>query len=147
MLTKAKDGHVCDSVSEALIDNWLTEHGIAHERDARYPGGTNHTADWRVGDTVFLEYFGLAHDSPRYDKAISEKKKICEQHAILLIEIYPQDLYPTMQLSEKIPSLLKVILPKKPNTGSIWAGVDYEGSFPKNNYENRNPCKISKRSE
>ena len=77
MKTKAHDGHVCDSISEAIIDNWLTENKIPHTRDAKYPT-TNHKADWAIksGD-IFVEYFGLAKDSPRYDREVKVKKNLC----------------------------------------------------------------------
>lgn len=72
--TKAADGHLCDSISEAIIDNWLAENKVPHTRDARYPT-TNHKADWSLNNgKIFVEYFGLANDSPRYNRAIREKR-------------------------------------------------------------------------
>lgn len=104
--TKALDGHVCDSISEALIDNWLTQNNIPHTRDTHYPT-TNHRADWSIKNgKVFVEYFGLAKDSPRYDRAVKEKQKICKKNHIRLIEVYPSDLYPKMSLDGKL-ALLK----------------------------------------
>ena len=103
--TKARDGHVCDSISEAIVDNWLAKHGIDHTRDAKYPT-TNHRADWAIKDGgVFVEYFGLAKDSPRYDREIKVKKKLCKNHKIQLIEIYPSDLYPKVSLSQKLSNI------------------------------------------
>ncbi|MCX6789553.1 MAG: hypothetical protein NTZ42_03015 [Candidatus Gribaldobacteria bacterium] len=105
--TKALDGHLCDSVSEALIDNWLFSHKIFHQRDVIYPT-TNHKADWAVdvnGQRIFIEYFGLASDSPRYDRDVSHKKELCEANGIPLIEIYPQDLYPQRRLMAKLGDL------------------------------------------
>lgn len=99
--TTAHDGHSCDSISEAIIDNWLTDQGIAHQRDLKYPG-TKHKADWGIGERTFVEYFGLANDSPRYDREIKKKRAICKKHDILLIEIYPTDLYPVIRLKEKL---------------------------------------------
>ena len=100
MKTKANDGHVCDSISEAIIDNWLAENKIPHARDIRYPT-TNHKADWAVkNNNVFIEYFGLAKDSPRYDREVKLKKKLCRQNNIKLIEIYPKNLYPINRLDE-----------------------------------------------
>lgn len=100
-ITKAIDGHKCDSISEAIIDNWLTHHDIKHSRDAKYPD-TGHKADWRIGDNTFLEYFGLANDSERYDKDIEKKKELCRKHGIRLIALYPKDLYPTPRLEQKL---------------------------------------------
>lgn len=102
--TVALDGHRCDSISEALVDNWLTKHGIAHDRNARYPS-TDHKADWRISDTIFIEYFGLANDSPRYDRSIQDKRRLCERHNIRLIEIYSEDLYPIVKLDDKFKHL------------------------------------------
>lgn len=93
--TKAKDGHLCDSVSEALIDNWLYKNNIYHEKDVHYPE-TNHKTDWQIlfkNQKIFVEYFGLANDSPRYDRSIKEKEMLCKKQNISLIAIYPQDLY------------------------------------------------------
>lgn len=103
--TKAVDGHLCDSISEAIIDNWLTENKVPHIRDARYPT-TNHKADWAIKDgCIFIEYFGLATDSPRYDREIKLKKKLCKKGGINLIEIYPKDLYPKSLLDEILHKL------------------------------------------
>lgn len=98
----AFDGHKCDSISEAIIDNWLTKHKIFHTRDVPYPK-TKHRADWGIGNKIFVEYFGLADDSPRYDRSIREKRSLCKQHGITLVEIYPKDLYPTANIGSKFP--------------------------------------------
>jgi len=106
--TKATDGHLCDSISEALIDNWLTENKILHKRNVSYPD-TNHKADWGInfkGKTIFVEYFGLAKDSPRYDRSIAKKKTLCCKHKIKLIEVYPWDLYPKINLDTKLKIFL-----------------------------------------
>jgi len=104
MKTKARDGHVCDSISEVVIDNWLAKHNISHTRNAKYPT-TNHQADWAIKDsTVFVEYFGLAKDSPRYDKEIKRKQNLCRKNKIKLVEIYPSDLYLTISLDVKLAS-------------------------------------------
>ena len=105
--TKALDGHSCDSISEALIDNWLFSHKISHQRDIVYPT-THHKADWAVdinGQRIFIEYFGLASDSPRYDRDINHKKELCKINGTPLIEIYPQDLYPQRRLMVKLGGL------------------------------------------
>jgi len=94
--TVALDGHLCDSVSEAIIDNWLTKNNIFHKREVFYPK-TNYRADWAIfvgGQKIFVEYFGLANDSPRYDRTIVKKKKLCRKHKLTLVAIYPQDVYP-----------------------------------------------------
>lgn len=104
--TKADDGHRCDSISEALIDNWLTKNNIMHERDFLYPD-TNHKADWVIANCkIFIEYFGLANDSPRYYREIIRKRGLCKEHRIRLIEIYPTDLYPRLSLEKKFTGVV-----------------------------------------
>lgn len=102
--TVALDGHRCDSISEAIIDNWLTKNRIAHFRNAPYPS-TKHKADWGVGERIFIEYFGLAADSPRYDRSIQVKRELCLKHNMRLIEVYAKDLYPTIKLDEVLKEL------------------------------------------
>ncbi|MBU1137106.1 hypothetical protein KKD72_01920 [Patescibacteria group bacterium] len=102
--TKARDGHLCDSVSEALIDNWFTQNNIFHEINVSYPE-THHKADWAIfvnGQKVFVEYFGLAQDSPRYDRAIKRKQEISQKYDLILVEIYPSDIYPCEDINKKL---------------------------------------------
>lgn len=111
---KAKDGHLCDSISEVLIDNWLYKNRISHEKDVRYPN-THHIADWKITSSdkkdVFIEYFGLANDSPRYDRSIKQKEILCKKQNIILIEIYPKDLYPKNYLNKNLKNKFKDYLP------------------------------------
>ena len=102
--TVALDGHLCDSISESLVDNWLSKNKIPHKRDIKYPY-TNHKADWEIdigGKKIFVEYFGLANDSPRYDRVVKEKKEICRKHKLTLVAIYPQDIYPKKHLNDRL---------------------------------------------
>src|SRR3989344_1596724 len=97
---KAEYGHKCDSASEILIDNWLHENKIEHTRNASYPN-TKHLADWAIHNgKIFVEYFGLAKDSPRYDRSIQEKINICHKNNIKLVSIYPENLYPVSSLTK-----------------------------------------------
>jgi len=101
---KAIDGHLCDSISEVLIDNWLHKNNIRHEKDVPYPG-TKHKADWQImskNQKIFVEYFGLANDSPRYDRSVNEKRALCKEKNISLIGIYPKDLYPKIYLDNNL---------------------------------------------
>ncbi|TSC56880.1 MAG: hypothetical protein Greene071421_390 [Parcubacteria group bacterium Greene0714_21] len=109
---KAIDGHVCDSISELLIDNWLDKNNILHERDAYYPT-THHKADWKIfakNKELFVEYFGLANDSPRYDRSIREKEMLCKKYNIHLIGIYPKDIYPKNYLESSLKNKFRDFL-------------------------------------
>ena len=110
--TKATDGHLCDSISEALIDNWLAKNNIPHKRDVPYPT-TNHKADWKIfskDKEIFVEYFGLTNDSPRYDRSIKEKEMLCKKQNIYLIAIYPKDLYPKIYLENNLKNKFREYL-------------------------------------
>lgn len=94
----AKDGHICNSISELIIDNWLTNHGIKHTKEAPYPKG-KFIADWKIFSTL-VEYFGLAKDSRIYDEEIKKKQQICKESNTNLIAIYSKDLFPKNNLTK-----------------------------------------------
>lgn len=101
--TVAKDGHVCLSLGEKTIDEYLYSHGIFHEKEPRYPEG-NFRADFKVGET-FIEYFGLT-GNPEYDARAKEKIRLCIKHNITLIAIYPNDLVSLKKLEDKLSILI-----------------------------------------
>ena len=92
----SNDKHVCHSLDEQRIDNWLFQRGIGHEREPLYPAhdelnpSERRRADWKVGD-CFIEYFGLIGD-PIYDKKLDEKIQLAEISGINLISLFPEDL-------------------------------------------------------
>jgi len=92
----AHDGHICHSLDEQRIDDWLSVHHLAHEREPIYPHHTSlnptrkRRADWKVQDT-FIEYFGLVGDQ-NYEKKMDEKIFLAQELMIDLIAIYPSDL-------------------------------------------------------
>ncbi len=87
----AKDGHMCDSFVEKIIDDWLLRNRIVHERNFPY-AGTKMTADFTVGK-LRIEYFGLAGENEAYDKTIHRKRDFCVREGLKLFEIYPRDLF------------------------------------------------------
>lgn len=92
----ANDGHVCDSVAEKIIDDYLFENGIEHIRNIPYPEGV-YTADFKIGRKI-IEYFGLAGEHKRYDELRKIKQKIARKYKLQFIEIYPNTLYPKNKL-------------------------------------------------
>lgn len=102
--TIARDGHVCFSLGEKTIDDWLYLHGVPHVREPKYPEG-NYRGDFLIGQTM-VEYFGLAGD-PAYDKKIRKKERICEKYGVKLVAIYPRDLAIRSGLHHKLASFLK----------------------------------------
>lgn len=95
----AKDGHVCDSFAEKIIDEWLTSRKIKHERDVHYPEDKKLTTDF-VTKNNWIEFFGLAGELKDYDKVMERKKTLSKKYRLQLIEIYPKDLFPINRLQE-----------------------------------------------
>jgi hypothetical protein len=87
----AKDGHVCDSFAEKIIDDWLFRYKIKHERNFPY-SNRKMTADFTIGK-VRIEYFGLRGLNKTYDQIIQIKRNICQKEGLKLLEIYPSDLF------------------------------------------------------
>ena len=86
----AKDGHVCRSIGEKIIDDYLFTHNISHEQEPHYPGERQFRADWKVGK-YFIEFWGLKGEED-YDKRMEDKKALAQQQQIPLIEISCDDL-------------------------------------------------------
>ena len=95
----AKDGHVCLSLGEKTIDDFLYRHGIPHEKEPRYPE-RNFRGDFLVNG-IFIEYFGLKGD-PDYDAKTRLKQGICKRHGIELVSVYPMDLVSLKELERKL---------------------------------------------
>ena len=105
----AEDGHVCLSLDEQFIDNWLHAHNIPHKREPYYPSHSQlnpngkRRADWKVGNTL-IEYFGLIGDE-EYEQRITEKMLLAEKLSIKIISVYSSDL---SNLDERFSELFKL---------------------------------------
>jgi hypothetical protein len=86
----ASDGHLCRSLGERTVDDWLTAHGIAHECEPAYPG-TKKRADWRLPDGRYVELAGLMGDKD-YRAAMAEKRVIAARAGITLVVLLPENL-------------------------------------------------------
>ena len=101
----ASDGHICDSFTERIIDDWLSANNIAHERNVRY-GTTKFTADFKIYSDIFIEFFGLVGVQKVYDRNIEKKRLLAKKLGYELIEIYPNDMYPKNKLSALLRDVL-----------------------------------------
>lgn len=99
----AKDGHVCFSLAEKTIDDFLFSRGIAHKRETKYPEG-NFRTDFSV-QGIFIEYFGLMGNA-EYELKAKLKRNLCEKHKVQLISIYPRDLLSLKKLEQKLNIVL-----------------------------------------
>jgi hypothetical protein len=92
----ANDGHVCLSLGEKTIDDWMTAHGIPHEKEVPYPFDPTYNPidrslmDWKVGD-VFIEYAGMMIE-PDYRKKMDWKIDLSAQKNFQLVILEPEDL-------------------------------------------------------
>lgn len=100
----AEDGHVCYSLAEKTIDDYLFRHQVPHQKEPAYPA-CNMRADFKVGE-VFVEYFGLLGD-PDYDAKTKAKTKLCREYGIELIALFPKDLADWRFLEKKLQTLLQ----------------------------------------
>jgi len=99
----AKDGHVCLSLAEKTIDDFLFSRGIPHKRETKYPEG-NFRTDFMVKG-IFVEYFGLIGNA-EYEAKMKLKQGLCKKHNVQLISIYPQDLTSMRSLEKKFSAVL-----------------------------------------
>jgi len=101
----ANDGHVCDSLAEKIIDDWLYTRKINHKRSIPYPSDLGLNVDFVIKD-YWIEFFGLHGVHKRYDELRKIKLQLGKQYGLKLIEIYPQHLFPKNNL-DQVLSIIK----------------------------------------
>lgn len=106
MKLKCKDGHIAESISEKIVDEWLFKNEIKHERTKKYPGNKYFNCDFYLNDyNIWLEYFGMINNIEEYDKVIELKRQIAKDNNLKFIEIIPSDLYPKNKLDSFLPKI------------------------------------------
>jgi hypothetical protein len=90
-------GHLCVSMGEREICEYLHENGVSHTKEPLYadlvPEGSEFGAmrgDFLVGDLV-IEFAGLDGDEA-YDAKISTKQSLAEKYGLKLIVVRPGDV-------------------------------------------------------
>lgn len=101
----ANDGHVCLSLGEKTVDDYLHANGIWHEKEPAYPEA-NYRADFAVNGAL-IEHIGLKGNR-EYDEKTKKKQQICKAHDIDLILISPEDLAGAEKLRKKLNKLVPV---------------------------------------
>jgi hypothetical protein len=102
---KAKDGHMCDSLSERIVNDWLSDNNLEHKINVPYPGNLQFTCDFVV-DKYFIEFFGLEGELPKYTKTIKEKRRLAQEYNLNMIELKPEHILPKNQLDTVLNFLL-----------------------------------------
>jgi transposase len=77
------DGHPARSVYEQRVDDWLTEHGFAHDIEPRLPFDRRCRADFLVG-AVYVEVWGVVN-RPSYTARRQRKTRLYAQHGLPLV--------------------------------------------------------------
>lgn len=101
----ANDKHICDSLAEKIIDDWLFARKISHQRNLYYPNQKRFKTDFKVG-SFWIEFFGLEGQLKRYDELKKQKLQLIKKLKLNLIEIYPGDLFPKSRLDIVLATLL-----------------------------------------
>jgi len=102
----AIDGHMCNSLAEKTVDDWLYSHDISHEKEPLYPHHARLNpykmrADWKAQD-ILIEYAGLM-DEPDYAAKMKAKQEIATEFGLSLIILQPKDI---LDLDTKLASLV-----------------------------------------
>ena len=95
---ECEDGHIVKSISEQVIDDWLSEQGIFHGYETPLDIGEDKPLkpDFCLknylgkGEDVYIEYFGL-QGQPKYDEHTAYKMKHYERLGITVVCLYPKD--------------------------------------------------------
>lgn len=95
---KSSDGHMCDSLSEKTVDEWMSTNNIRHSRSKKYPNSKMDCDFYLPDHDAWVEYFGLIGQVEEYDKGVEIKRQLAKEHELNLIEILPSDLYPENKL-------------------------------------------------
>ncbi|RQX01881.1 hypothetical protein [Micromonospora inaquosa] len=95
-VTVASDGHLCRSLLERHIDDFLTANGIAHEVEPYWPydpdlNTTGLRADWLLDDGTYVEAWGLP-DEPAYASKMERKVELAARTGIRLVGVTSADL-------------------------------------------------------
>ncbi|WBM79902.1 DUF2510 domain-containing protein [Cryobacterium breve] len=85
----ANDGHLCFSLGERVIDDWLHANGIDHRREPLYPE-SNRRADFEISG-IFVEFFGMAGDA-KYDEKTQWKMARAEELGLTLVAVFQRDI-------------------------------------------------------
>lgn len=83
---RALDGHICDSYSEKIVDDFLFKNNIKHDIHVKYPNEKK-ICDFVVND-IYIEYAGLYNATMKYDLNIEYKINYCKENSLKLYILY-----------------------------------------------------------
>lgn len=104
---RCNDGHIVDSCSERIIDEFLTSNNIKHDVHKKY-SDSNYISDFYLTEyDTYVEYFGLSGEFDSYDETIKSKLAMFESAGTKVVSIFPKDLFPSSKLPEKLGKFIK----------------------------------------
>lgn len=101
----SKDGHICDSYSEKIIDDWLHSKNIPHLLHIPYPGQKLFKCDFLIHGKYWVEFLGLK-GYRSYDRLYIKKLVVAKMANIKIIELNATDLFPKFKIHEKLSHLV-----------------------------------------
>ncbi|MER6349141.1 hypothetical protein ACWC10_25835 [Streptomyces sp. NPDC001595] len=109
--TVATDGHLCRSLFERHVDDFLHHRGVAHEPEPAYPrhpelNTTGLRADWRLADGTLVEALGLMTQEA-YAAKVARKRELARHHGLRLVTVTAEDL-------DRLPEVFADWLPSRP---------------------------------
>ncbi|MFH9089356.1 hypothetical protein [Streptomyces sp. NPDC017673] len=112
--TRATDGHLCRSLFERHVDDFLHHWCVAHEPEPAYPrhpelNTTGLRADWRLADGTFVEALGLL-TKEAYAAKVRRKRELGRHHGLRLVTVTAEDL-------DRLPEVFAAWLPNGPAEG------------------------------
>lgn len=111
---KTADGHMCDSLSERIVDNTLFHNGLIHDRNKLYSQDSRLNCDFYVPEKdLWIEYFGLYGQNEEYDHTVSIKKELAKTLGLKWMFLVPDDLYPENRVIERVESFIKGLQTKE----------------------------------
>ncbi|WP_225809491.1 hypothetical protein [Streptomyces spinosus] len=107
-VTRATDGHLCRSLFERHVDDFLHHWGVTHEPEPAYPrhpelNTTGLRADWRLADGTFVEALGLL-TREAYAAKVTRKRELARRHGLRLVTVTAEDL-------DRLPEIFAAWLP------------------------------------
>lgn len=102
--TRTDDGHYVRSRGEAMVDNWLYSHHIAHAYERKLPVEENAISDFYLPQgRVYIEVWGM-EEVAAYAHRMREKLAIYRRNDLRLIELKGTELN---SLDDHLPRLLR----------------------------------------
>lgn len=101
----ARDGHMCNSLVERILDDWFSRRYIYHQVHVRYPWGGFMSADFKIGN-FWVELFGLKGELEEYDLLRKKKLSLIKEHHLNFIGLESKDVLNSQRLDRKLAPVL-----------------------------------------